>query len=226
MTTSRTMHVVGLALTATILVASTAGCTARAPSTTPVASSGVPSVTMTFPADAPQTYEAAAKSADALLLSVDEIPGGNWQKGGPVATDDFPMTICGVDNEPQHPAGSFISRKTHPTGAILFQVIRPVGATQAAATVTEMTQALETCISDKRILDGQTASYAMARVPLSDPAVVAYRQNRSDIDQAMWSYVVYLTARDCLVVFIAFRPSPEAPTAFLDSLVVAVRKKG
>lgn len=219
MTNTPIFRLAAVSLAAAIIATSTVGCAAHSPGSSPT-------VTARIPADAPQTYEAAEKRANALFLALSELPAGNWRSGGPVIPGDIPRTICGINNVPQPPAGSFASRATHPTGAVLFQTVRPVGATQASQTVTELGHALEACTTDSRIVDGQTVSYDMARIQLSDPSVTAYRQNRSSNDQGMWTYVVYLAIGDSLVEFEAFRPSPEAPTAFLDSLVAAVRKKG
>lgn len=215
-----------MAWVALVMAAGLAGC-AAGNGGPEVSMSADPTVSVSIPADAPQTYEEAEASADALILSPDEVPGGGWEPGGPVAVDDFRQVVCGVDVEPNPPAGAFVARRVQPNGLTLFQTVRPVGASQAAAVVAGLAEALPTCTTDERVKGGQTLTYAMAPVALESSGAVAYRQHRTDTDQGVWSYLVYFAARDSLVAFTTFSTSPEpAPTQFLDELVRAVRRKG
>lgn len=213
-------------LAAGFLVLALAGCSLLpgrtdmdAPGSGPTPSP-IETVALDLAQDAPQTYEAAEASANALLLAPDEVPGGVWQPGGPVERDEFRQTVCGVDTEPHPPAGSFVARRVTPQGLSLFQSIRPIGQARASDLVSRLRAATASCGEDVR----PTGTYTITPVALADPAVLAYRQEQSG--QPIITFQVFLTQRDSLVNFTTFSASPEPPTEFLDALVAAQRAKG
>lgn len=212
-----------------ILIVGLAACSAPAdegPATAPATETAratptaIQTVELDVAADAPQTYEDAARSAHALLLSPDELPGGGWVLGAEVASDDFRQTVCGVDTEPHPPAGSFVARRVTPQGLTLFQSIRPIGATRANAIAGQLRSAIVTCETDVR----PAGTYTITPIPVSDPDAVVYQQERAG-GSGITTFQVFLVQRDSLVNFTTFSTSAEAPTEFLDALISAARAK-
>jgi hypothetical protein len=173
----------------------------------------------------------AQRSADALMLRSDEIPGGPWGTDGWKETEDnFRQWVCGVDVEPEPPVDAFVARWMSADGhSVLFQNVRPVGAASAQRVVTELGESLRTCRKDRRARDPKAEvvhTYDITPLTIESGQAVAWRQRQtsgsvSDIDVDM----VYFVERDSLVTFVVFTDGPLPGPAGLDELVRAVRQK-
>lgn len=192
--------------------------------------SPTPQVSLTLAPDAPQTYEAAQASANRLMLTPEEVPtAGTWKPGGPVASDDFRQTVCGVDTEPFPPAGSFVGRRIGPHNETLFQSVRPVGATQARATFDALAKAVPTCTSDTRKKPEGNVTYEVQQLKLASADVIGYKQRQTNPKPSgtmsnMWAYMVYFVAKDSLVTFTTYSAADPAEP-LLDAAIAAVRAK-
>lgn len=213
--------VLGLALAGVM-----AGC---APAPTP---EGSPTPTQSaFSVEAPRTQADTKRSADALMLRSNEIPGGPWGTDGWEATEDsFRQWVCGVDVEPNPPVDWFVARWKSADGhSVLFQNVRPVGAASAQQVVTELNESLRTCRKDKRARDPQATvvyTYDISPLAIESDQAAAWRQRQTtgavavaDVD------MVYFVERDSLVTFVFFTDGPLPGGPGLDALVSAVRQK-
>ncbi|MFT3877745.1 MAG: hypothetical protein QM708_15190 [Propioniciclava sp.] len=216
-----------LAALGTVLMSTLVAC---APGSSPRADptpSHSSTVSLDLAPDAPHTAAQAQASADAVMLGADEIPDGPWTKDGPVATDDFRQWVCGVDTEPNPPVMSFVARWLSPEhGRMLFQSVRPIGATRAEQLITALDAAVRACQQDRRVKGEAVYTYDITRLPVSSAHAVAYRQRQTTGAVAVTDVdLVYFVERDSLVVFTVFSDRTPAGPDVLDGLVAAVRAK-
>lgn len=167
-----------------------------------------------------------AHEGSMLMLTPDEIPpAGEWSAGGPTGGDYFRQVICGVDNEPVAPEGSFDAQRVSPEDRPLHQTVRPVGADQAQETYSALAEALPQCTEDTRTTNsGETQIYTVQPIQLDSADTVAWAEAPSS-NPAVWVVRAYFVESESLVAFATMAQTPDEATAILDGCISAVRTK-
>lgn len=181
------------------------------------------------PTDAPPA-RAAAEDAAVLMLAPAEVPPADtWEAGGRLETGSFPVSVCGVATEPvPPPSGVWASQRHNPDGDVLYQSIRPVGATQATVIVDELAAALPACTEYQR--SGVPEGHRMVVEPVGLVGTDTVAWAEADLSEPdLWYVTAFFVERNSLVVLRTVRLSADQSlsdsTTIVADAVTAVREK-
>ena len=161
-----------------------------------------------------------------LMLTVAEMPGGTWEAGGPVSSDGFGQTICGVNTEPVTPEAVKLSRRTRPDGVEVSQTVRSIGPDAARQVLDALARAIPDCARDTRTVNGQTITYEVEPLASASPGVVAFTQTSvGGAFVGLSGAQAYFVRDGYLVAFSEIGADPAEAADLLHGLVAAVEAK-